>query len=147
MRRRAWRFFLPLFFLSLGMAAPGCSGSGDELPREPISGTVTLDSQPLADGAIQFTPVQGAPTAGGSPIKDGQFSIDREHGLVPGNYKVAVNAASKHTESQKPAEPGRPNRADRPKETIPMKYNAQTTLTAEVKKGVSNYFKYDLQSK
>ncbi len=41
--------------LAAGLAA-GCSGGGDDLPRESVSGTVTLDSQPLADGVIQFMP-------------------------------------------------------------------------------------------
>jgi hypothetical protein len=72
--------------------------------------------------------------------------------LVPGNYKVAVNSATtkadtgKSAESGQAAEPGRPTRTDRPKETIPMKYNAQSTLTAEVKKGGPNSFDFELKS-
>jgi hypothetical protein len=148
-RRHGW-WFLLWSLLAIGLVAPGCAG-GDELPREAISGTVTLDSRPLAGGVIQFTPAVEATTGGiavggGSPIKDGQFSIDREHGLVPGSYKVTVNAAGAPTEPFKTLEPGRPNRAAKPKELIPTKYNAQTTLTAEVKKGGGNNFKFDLVS-
>src|SRR5689334_16793809 len=93
MRRHHWRFSLPLLFSAIGLVAPGCSGSGDELPREAVSGTVKLDGQPLANGAIQFTPDSGGATSGGSTITDGQYSIEQENGLVPGSYKVAVNAA------------------------------------------------------
>ena len=52
MRRHPWRFFLPLLFVAVGAAAAGCSRSSDELPREAVSGTVTLDGQPLANGTI-----------------------------------------------------------------------------------------------
>ena len=128
------------------MVAPGCSGPGDDLPREAVWGTVTVDGKPLASGAIRFTPVEGGTTSGGSPITDGKYSISREQGLVPGSYKVAVNSASTKTESTKPAEPGRPVRSERPKETLPMKYNAKSILSAEVKKGGSNSFTFELQS-
>ena len=85
----------------------------------------------------------------------GRFSIDREHGLVPGTYRVTINAASSQTavpqgppvEPGKPPEPGRPTRTARPKELVPTKYNAESTLKAEVKKGGPNDFKFDLQSK
>jgi hypothetical protein len=70
-------------FVALGLAV-GCSGSGDDLPREPVSGTVTLDNQPLASGTISFIPVAGQ-GGGGGTITDGKFSIAREGGLVPGS--------------------------------------------------------------
>ena len=138
MGRRHGRFAALLLFVAVVVVAAGCSGTGDDLPREAVSGTVTLDGQSLANGAIQFTPTGNGTTSGGSPITGGKYSIDREHGLVPGSYKVTVNAASKTTEAPKQADPGRPNRSERAKELIPAKYNAQTTLTAEVKKGGSN---------
>jgi len=152
MRRHAWRWVLPLFVSALGPVAPGCSGTGDNLPREAITGTVMLDGQPLAGGVIQFTaPREGGTTGGagdtgGSPISNGQFSIDREHGLVPGHYRVTINASGGAV-AAKPAEPGRPNRKELPKELIPAKYNAESTLTADVKKGGPNDFKFELQSK
>lgn len=152
MRRHAWRWVLPLLVPALGPVASGCSGTGDNLPREAITGTVKLDGQPLAGGVIQFTaPKEGGTTqgegdTGGSPISNGQFSIDREQGLVPGHYRVTINASS-GAGGAKPAEPGRPNRTERPKELIPAKYNAESTLTADVKKGGPNDFPFELQSK
>jgi hypothetical protein len=152
--RRFGRCTLPLFFVAVGLVAPGCSGTGDDLPREAISGTVTLDGQPLSAGTIQFTPSGGGTTtgsavSGGSPINAGKFSIDREVGLTPGKYRVTVNAAGAKGTSPagQPPEPGRPNRAERPTELIPAKYNAESTLSADVTKGGPNAFKFDLQSK
>jgi hypothetical protein len=150
---RHGRYFLPVFFAVAGLVAPGCSGSGDDLPREAISGNVTLDGKALASGTIQFTPSggdkSGVTVAGGSPITNGRYSIEREKGLVPGTYKVAVNAAgaSPDAAAGKPAEPGRPTRTSRPTELIPSKYNGETKLTAEVKKGGPNNFEFALESK
>src|SRR5690349_8575855 len=72
----------------------GCGGAGDDLPREPISGTVSFDGQPLKSGSIQFQPVQtkeGISTGG--MIDDGRFTVPRNEGPVPGNYKVMIFAA------------------------------------------------------
>jgi hypothetical protein len=142
--------WFPTFCLVVaGAVAPGCS-HGDGLPREPVSGLVTLDGQPLDQGAIQFSPAvetrAGTAVSGGAVIDGGRFSIDREHGLVPGSYKVGVNAAAgepARTGSEGPG--GKP--LARPRERIPAKYNGETILTAEVKKGGPNQFRYDLQSK
>jgi hypothetical protein len=131
--------------LAAGLAA-GCAG-GDDLPREAISGTVTLDGQPLADGVIQFTPAGGSgQVSGGTQIQGGKYSIAREQGLVPGSYNVAINAATK-SERTKPAQVGAGRAAELPKELIPAKYNSATELKAEVKKGGPHDFSFTLQSK
>ena len=147
MIERLRQFSLKAFFLVLGLSAPGCSG-GDELPREAVTGAVTLDGQPLADGAISFIPVGGptGPTVGGgSAITNGQFSIDREHGLVPGTYNVSINSRVQAGTNKLPGLPK--SKAESQKDIIPANYNSKTTLTAGVKKGGSNAFTFDLQSK
>ena len=146
--KHQWRFHIALVFLAVGVAVPGCSESEDELPREPVSGSVTLDDQPLASGAIQFSPSgqggsSGVPVQGGGAIEDGQFSIPRERGLVPGTYKVSISSAEKRDHT-KPAMPGKASRLA--KESIPKKYNAKTTLTAEIKKGGTSDLKFELHS-
>ena len=130
--------------------AAGCSRSGDELPREPVSGVVNLDGRPLDAGSIQFTPASPAPGAGGaavtggSSIENGRFAIDRENGLVPGGYKVAIYAA----DSKEPAATKGPVRKGTvlARERIPAKYNSRSTLTAEVKIGGTSDLMFDLQS-
>jgi hypothetical protein len=137
--------------LAVGLVLTGCSGGGDDLPREPVSGTVTLGGQPLADGVIQFNPVGGAtsvgnPVSGGAQIKGGQFSIPRDTGLVPGNYNVAIYSAEKRDRT-KPAQVGGGKVTELAKELIPAKYNSQTELKAEIKKGVPSNFTFSLESK
>src|SRR4051812_8281041 len=70
----------------------GCIG-GDGLPRQEVSGKVTFDGQPLADGSIQFQPDPTIPTPavpGGAVIEAGAYRISRQEGLVPGSYKVMI---------------------------------------------------------
>ena len=109
-----------------------------------------LDGQPLADGAIQFSPIAGGagPTpsvSGGATIQDGRFSVRRETGLVPGNYKVAINAAAGTAKVQTKMAPT-PKVPLILKELIPAKYNSRSELTAVIKTGGSDDLKFDLQS-
>jgi hypothetical protein len=137
-------------FAALALAA-GCSGAGDDLPREAVSGNVTLDGQPLANGSISFVPAGGStssePTGAGGEIRSGKFSIAREGGLVPGNYNVSVYASERGTERTKPAQAGNLKPTELPKQLIAAKYNTNTELKAEIKKGGGNDLTFTLQSK
>src|SRR5690242_8413844 len=64
----------------------GCEGK----PSGSVTGSVTLDGQPVELGAISFIPVDGqAPTTGG-PIQNGQYSVPK----VPiGEMKVAISGS------------------------------------------------------
>lgn len=145
------RFTHVLCLLAITLSAAGCSSESDDgLPREAVSGVVTLDGQPLAEGLIRFRPQPEGPTEGGGMIKDGSFSIERSAGLVPGTYAVYINASEKRgdkAQSGEFAEPG--GRVGRPpKELVPARYNSKTELKVEIKKGGSNdALKFDLLTK
>jgi hypothetical protein len=129
--------------LVLGTAAAGCGG-GDGLPRQAVSGSVTLDGKPLAGGSIQFQPGPGSSAAvsGGAVIADGRFAIAREQGLVPGSYKVMI--FSHGGAEAAPEAPG--PQTGPPPERIPARYNASTTLTADVAQDKPNEFQFELKS-
>ena len=79
----------------------GCGGTGDDLPRQAVSGTVSFDGQPMKSGLIQFLPAEpGATTAGGGSIADGQYKIARDEGLVPGKYQVQITSQSQAAAGQ-----------------------------------------------
>jgi hypothetical protein len=76
----------------------GC-GSSDSLPREAVSGSVSLDRKPLETGMITFLPADASvPTQGGSPIVGGRYEIPRDQGLVPGKYKVVISSGADEPE-------------------------------------------------
>jgi hypothetical protein len=129
----------------------GCGGVQDTLPREAVSGTVTLDGQPLARGVLQLFPAsQKEGTACGALIEDGKFSIARAEGPVPGEYVVMINSSQGGAGGAGGAPAGAPGpvaSSERPKELIPAEYNAQSKLTAVVKAGTPNTLEFALKSK
>jgi hypothetical protein len=127
----------------------GCGGAEDELPREGVSGTVKLNGEPMKAGAIQFQPGQQAgATAGRASITDGNYSISKAEGLVPGKYQVQIFGPQAAPAPAKVEMPGESRPIPPAKETIPAKYNAKSTLTAEVKKDGPNKFDFlDLKDK
>ncbi len=150
--RRFWRSWFPRVAITVffGLSTHGCSGSGDELPRESVSGTVTIDGQPLATGAIRFSPtkadIEGHAVEGGDSIKNGRFSISREVGLIPGDYRVSIFSGS--TTGKRPPPGVGPGRvAKAAQELIPAKYNSRSALTANVPKGGLSDLRFDLHSK
>jgi hypothetical protein len=145
-------------YLLIGLAAvaacglAGCGGASDHLPREPISGTVTFDGRPLKSGSIQLTPVQTKEgIASGGMVTDGRFDVARADGPVPGQYKVMIFAAGESGAAANAAEPSGPGLAQekamakRTAGLIPLRYNLQTELTAEVTAGGPNTYTFDLK--
>ena len=131
-KRPAWAGGVLLALLAL-------AGCGARESR--VSGSVTLNGQPVETGAITFVPVDGkTPTAGGE-IKDGRYSVK-----VPvGTMKVSISApkvVGKKKIYPTPQSPEMPIT----KEALPARYNDQTELRLDVKPG-ANQKDWDLQSK
>jgi len=140
------RLAAPLFCLALA----GCSASTDPvdtLPRKGVTGTVTLDGQPLAQGKIVFDPAAGGQGPGGAAtadIADGKYTIEKALGPVPGKYKVSISSrpSIKFGPGQEPG--------TRPKldpEKVPAKYNTESTLTHEITDQSTNTADFDLKSR
>jgi hypothetical protein len=109
----------------------GCAGE-DPLGRHAISGTVTLNGAPLAQGSISFQPVDGAATASGDVIVDGKFSIEPELGLPAGKFLVQINGVPSGTGStiDLNAIPGEAPQS--PPELVPREWNVDSKEVIEV---------------
>jgi hypothetical protein len=148
MSRQHWRSALFLVCVGVIFAGAGCSGDG--LPRQPVSGFVTLGGQPLSSGAITLYPeILDDPEMirimGGAMIKDGYFSIPRSQGLVPGRYDIAINSASmRQRRRRRDREPGNDQAVE--KERIPAKYNTQTHLAIDIKNAAIKEVIFHLES-
>jgi len=131
------------------LVLPGCGGAEDNLPREPISGTVTYDGKPLKVGTIQFFPAsQKEGIASGGIVTDGTFHVAKNDGPVPGKYSVMIFARDENpepvtSEGEMPGEV----RGKRSKTSglIPLRYNLQTELSAEVKPDGPNTYAFALE--
>src|SRR4051812_47091603 len=87
-------FCFGVLYVGCGPAAGG---------RQPISGTIKLKGQALDQGQIMFLPLSGeGTTQEGAPIANGQYKIDRQHGLMPGKYRVSITAGDGRTRADAP---------------------------------------------
>ncbi len=123
---------LPLLFLGLLLAFPlGCGPA--RIDRAPVGGEVTLDGAPLESGYIAFQPLAGGPSAGGE-INGGRFSIPREEGPSPADYRVEI--ISYKSTGRQIADPDRPGQTTEEKrQIIPAKYNAKSDLQVTIPAG------------
>src|SRR5262249_18741083 len=100
----------------------GC-GREDNLPREAVSGAVSIEGKPLKSGLITFLPAEDVPTQGGAPVVEGKYTIAQNQGLVPGKYRVVISSPEDKPEvldktNNAPGLPPVPR-----KEVIPAQYN------------------------
>lgn len=131
----------------LAISGIGCGGASDTLPREAVSGSIQFEGKPLAQGTIQFMPTAqaegGAATVGSGIITDGKYTIAKDQGLLPGGYKVVISSAPPGDGAPAEEMPGMA--PPPPKDLIPAKYNANSTLNAEIKAGTDNVVDFDLK--
>lgn len=127
-------------------AAFGLTGCGDGLYRQAVSGSVSFQGTPVKSGSVVFVPIDASvKTTGGSAVRDGRYAISQELGLSPGKYRVSFTAMDKEVFG--PAIPGdsMPAAKDMPKDLLPAKYAAASTLEADVTRGGDNVFNYELK--
>jgi hypothetical protein len=115
-----------VFWFALGCESKTCK----------VTGTVTLDGQPVPDGEIIFNDVDGQIGPDSGKIKAGKFTMEAR----PGRKRVEVWAAREVPEKRTPMGPYY-------QEYIPPAYHgAQSTLSANVAPGTKNHFEYHLKS-
>lgn len=113
--------------------AAGCNDQTYDLA--PVSGTVTLDGEPLTTGVVQFQPVGGegqnpGPGSAGLLDAEGRFELQtqtspRENGAVVGTHLVRIY-------SRNPESPTSDVDTQPSVELVPQKYNFRTELTFDV---------------
>lgn len=131
----------PHFTLALTLLAGAFAGCGDSGPAVyPVTGTVTLDGQPLADGRIAFRDTEGQIPSAGGAIVDGKFSFKSQ----PGTMRVSINARRDVPGEFVSPAPG--EKVQVTEEMIPEEYNTRSEVTKEVVAD-DNEFHFDLASK
>jgi hypothetical protein len=123
------------WLIMMALALSGCgTRSGEE-----ISGTVTLDGEPLSHGYVRLLPLG---VARGETIiaevQDGRFHVGREQGPLPGQHRVEISAPGAITQ-RIPALPPAPagTMIEVTREGLPPDFNTNSTLTCDIKPGVN----------
>lgn len=120
---------------------PGCGQGGGER-KYTVSGTVTLNNEPVAEAAVTFLPAGGGPPEVAKTDATGRFTIS----AVPGRYKVTI---AKYVSEEQPAAAGggeyqevSPDVTPAPaRNVLPAKYADPSTsgFEVEVKAGENNF--------
>lgn len=127
----------------VGLTVLGGCGSGKPASQE-VGGRVTLQNEPLRKGLIEFVPTVPGGSRAGAIVRNGQYTVRREAGLLPGNYRVTI--ASKVPRMADWEETDANGAAARPQNIqISEKYNINTVLTAEVKSDGKQTLDFDLE--
>jgi len=135
-----YRYFGPAVAYCLLALLPlcGCGGRSD-IGR--VSGTVTLEGQPLANARIVFQPQQSGTASYGMTDAEGHYTLQHSNdveGAVIGRHTVSI---STFMAGDPDAEPPQQTSEER----VPAKYNAMSELTAEVT-GANNTFDFALEA-
>ena len=107
----------------------GCGKSG-ALDKVVVSGTVTLDGEPIPNGEVLFYPIEGTPgSVSGGPIKDGKYTAKGRGGVPVGKHSVEIRAfrAPSRAGTGDLAVEGGPA-----VQYLPPKYNTQSEIDVEI---------------
>jgi hypothetical protein len=124
-------------FVILGLFAActtGCNrDNGPE--RVIVSGAVTYQGKPIAEGRIRLTPLADCPVpASGGTISDGMYKIDGHGGVPVGTHKVQIEAY--HKVAVKPGQLAPPmSRGVVGQQYLPKKYNTDSQIELKVEPG------------
>lgn len=129
----------------VSLAMTGCSDPNTQ-KRGEVTGTVTLDGQPVEDAAISFFPVgsTSGPSAGGK-IVNGKYHVPQAQGPVIGDNRVEFNGAKKTGKKIKDRF-GEEMTQDQIVPLFPDKYNIQSKEQVRIEAGPNSY-NFDLKSK
>jgi hypothetical protein len=126
-----------LLLLAALVAAAGCSG---DVATGTVTGTVTLDGQPLKEGVVRFVPADGKGQTASAEVRDGKFTA-----AVPrGEMRVEFSAPKAVRQTKMYDTPDSPV-GEETAELLPARYNVQSTLKVTVKGG-SQAEKFELTS-
>lgn len=84
---------LPVCISALLLVSHAGCGGGDGLDRVAVSGSVTVNGDPVPNGVVRFRPASGTegPMAN-TMITNGRYEIPKDQGPVAGDYEVRVQA-------------------------------------------------------
>jgi hypothetical protein len=115
--------------------------------RSRVTGTVKLDGEPLAQGAIKFVPMPGvAGVVTGTDIKDGQYELPANIGTSPGQHRVEITAVRKTGKMVQNPLGKIGDMIEMETSAVAPRFNSASELTVTISPG-DNVHDFDVESK
>lgn len=144
------RFAVTVFFYVLVSFSFGCNNSPYELA--PVSGTVTLDGEPVAQARVIFEPsrtgedaLTAGPSSNGLTDEAGRYTllttVNEDEGAVIGSHTITISTYLGQSDRSK--DTGQVIR----KEVIPARYREAGALTFDVPSNGTDTADFSLKSK
>ena len=115
------------------------TGCGDR--KSVVTGTVTMDGEPVKSGAIAFVKTEGELAREGAVIQDGSFRAS----VPPGTYKLELQGQKVVGKRKQKGFDGKDEEVELSEELFPEQYNVKSVLSEVIKPG-QNTVKLDLKS-
>lgn len=129
---------------TLSLILPVGCGSSSGIKRVVVSGKVSYQRQPVADGTVMFVPIQGTrgPTASAT-IEGGVYKVTAGGGVPVGIQRVEIQAYQPVANAPRRA----PSLQDIPakQQYLPEQYNRQSTLEATITEQAVQTLNFDLK--
>jgi hypothetical protein len=114
--------------LMIVLAALSLAGCGDG--KGSVSGTVTLDGTPVADGAVTFVK-EGEAVREGAVIKAGAFVAK----MPPGKYRIELTGRKVVSKRVQKGFDGKDEEVEVTDELFPDRYNVKSELVKDIPAG------------
>jgi hypothetical protein len=126
-------------FLCAALSVVLVVGCGDG--KSSVNGTVTMDGQPVASGAITFIKTEGEMAREGAIIQDGSFRAN----VPPGTYKLELQGQKVVGKRKQKGFDGKDEEVELTEELFPERYNTKSELREVIRPGQGT-LKLDLKS-
>jgi hypothetical protein len=119
----------------------GC-GARPKHERIVVSGTVSFEGKPLAQGQIRFVPEKGSDLpSSGATIAAGKFRADSHGGVAVGSYKISIEAYRPLGSGPQSGRSALGAGGKNVEQFIPTKYNYKSELKIDVPSGSTEIVK------
>ena len=147
-RNLTLKLCVPFFLLAaIGGCGPGVTSRP---PLGTVSGVITLNGKPLENAMVSFLPGSEWGSSSATTDSDGRYEltqgVENEKGAVVGQHTVTIYAQDYAQDSEITDLKKTPISSAPQKNSIPDKYNINSTLKVDVKAG-SNTFDFKLDAK
>ena len=140
MRFSSWGFTV----LAVTLGLSGCNPTLEK--RNRVHGSVTLDGAPVAAGKIRLFALTGGVGTDGA-ITNGAYDIPADRGVTSGSYRVEISV-ERSTGRKVPDRDGDAGAMkDETVESIPARYNKDSTLKIDFDPSADKPHDFDLKSK